>query len=444
MSTKMKDVDNNLPLPSDRMPNCWNEDERMSSLFAPFRSKSANPQDWTSKYKFWKNLIYDWLDHNKRTTFSLADLNDAFKRKGCTPLCLMTVVEELVRNNEITREIEFLKEPSESWTAWSIDIFVKKPISWSFSKVKSYIVSDELDKNARYVHLQIVKEISNALLPVLEERKESVLIPFSDIVKSCRSKISDNISENTVMLALLWLRREKRVIFKTSQDQSELLIKIAVHSSDSVTEIEEGLYKLIKQESELVKEIEQMEAEKVKVIDTAKACLSKGLRQVAKTHLRKKRELENVIEKQSRNLDNIRSLISTIQNSHTNTAVLSAYRTGSNVLKKLNESGLSELNVGDIMDDLAVALEEQKEVQSMLTEPLVDNELNIDLEEELAELMKLDENPLPSVPDTSLNSSIDELEMNLKNLQVKETVASNASSKSDKSVGSKKILAQAE
>lgn len=439
----MKNVENNLPLPAERMPKCWYEEERISSLFAPFRSKSANPQDWVSKYKFWKNLIYEWLDYNKRSTFSVADLNDAFKRNGCTPLCLITVVEELVRNNEIIPEIDFLKEPCESWTAWSIDLFVKKPISWSFSKFKSYIVTNELNKDAGYVHLQVVKEIGNALLPILAEKKESILIPFSDIVKSCKSKIGDNMPENTVMLALLWLRRERKVIFKSSENEGELLVKIAGHSSDSVTEVDEGLYKLIKQEGELVKEIEQMEGEKVKLIDAAKSSLAKGLRQVAKTHLRKKRELENVIEKRSRNLDNIQSLISTIQSTHTNTAVLSAYKTGSNVLKKLNESGLTELNVGDVMDDLAVALEEQKEVESMLTDPLAINESNIDLEEELAELMKL-ESPLPSVPDTSLNSSVDELEMNLKNLQVKETVSSNATSKSDKTVGSKKILAQAE
>lgn len=64
------------------------------------------------------------------------------------------------------------------------------------------------------------------------------------------------------------------------------------------------------------------------------------------------------------------------------------------------------------------ALEEQKEVQCILSESLENDDSNVDLEKELAELMKLDENILPSVPNTKLSSTIDELQENLKNLHV--------------------------
>lgn len=101
----MNDVDSkmisgnidNLPLPVEKLPECWNQEQRMSALFSPFRSKSANPQDWISKYKFWNDLIYEWLRHTMQCTFSIVDLNQVFKRKGCTPLCLVTVIEELLR-----------------------------------------------------------------------------------------------------------------------------------------------------------------------------------------------------------------------------------------------------------------------------------------------------------------------------------------------------------
>lgn len=64
------------------------------------------------------------------------------------------------------------------------------------------------------------------------------------------------------------------------------------------------------------------------------------------------------------------------------------------------------------------ALEEQKEVQCILSESLENDDSNVDLEKELAELMKLDENILPSVPNTKLSSTVDELQKNLKNLHV--------------------------
>ena len=432
MTTKIEDVDNNLPLPSEKMPKCWNEEERISALFSPFRTKSANPQDWVSKYNFWQNLIYEWLKYTKRNSFSIADLNGAFRRKGCTPLCLVTVVEELHRNNEIIPETEFLKEPCESWTAWSIDTFVKKPLVWSFSKVRSYVVNNEINKETRYI------------LSILERKKESILIPFSELVKSCKSCIDKNILDNTIMLILIWLMREKKVVFRSDENQSELLIKIAAHSSDSITEIEEGLYKLIKQENILIKEIELMEEEKVNIISEAKSYVTKGLRQVAKTYLRKKKELESTIEKRAQTLNNIQSLITSIQDTHTNTTVISTYKIGSDVLKKLNSSCLSESNVKDIVDDLSEALEEQKEVQCILSESLKNDDSNVDLEKELAELMELDENILPSVPNTKLNSTIDELQKNLKNLHVEDATVSHVSSKLPKKANNEKISKQYE
>ncbi|XP_053979995.1 charged multivesicular body protein 7 [Hylaeus volcanicus] len=442
MSVETKAMDNNLLLPPDKMPKCWNEEERMNALFSPFRSKSANPQDWTSKYKFWQNLIYEWLKHNMQSSFSIADLNVAFKRKGCTPLCLTSVVEELLRNGEIIPETEFLKEPCDSWTSWSIDIFVKRPFVWSFSKVKSYVVSNEINKETRYIHLQIISELAETIFFILKDEKENLLVPFSEVLKSCKSKMNKNISDNTVMLVLIWLRRKKKVVFTNNINENELLIKIAVHSSDNITEIEEALYKLEKQENELVNEIHLMEEKKIDIINQSKSYLAKGLRQMAKTHLRKKFELENTIEKRVQTLENIRSLVLSIQNTHTNTAVLSAYKTGSDVLKKLNESDISESNVKDIMDNLSEALEEQNEVQLMLSENLKNDISDIDLEQELEELMKLDEDSLPSIPSEKLSSNIDELEQRLKNLQVESTPTSNVASfeSSSRNVRNKETL----
>ncbi|XP_033320832.2 charged multivesicular body protein 7 [Megalopta genalis] len=434
----MESVDKNLALPPDKMPKCWNEEERMNALFSPFRSKLANPLDWSSKYKFWQNLIYEWLNYKLQCSFSIADLNVAFKRKGCTPVCLVTVVEELLRNNEIISEVDLLKEPCVSWTAWSIDIFVKRPLAWSFSKVKSYVVSNEINKETIYIHLQVLKNLGELVFSILKNKKENVLVAFSEIVKDCKSEINKDISDNTVMLVLIWLRREKRITFTKNTDNDELLIKITVHSTDNVTEIEEGLYKLLKQENELMKEIQLMEEAKLNVINEAKSYLARGLRQVAKTHLRKKLELENTIQKRAQTLDNIRILISRIQDTHTNTAVLSVLKTGSDVLKKMNESGLSEDNVKDVMDDLSEMLAEQNEVQYILSKSFEDNESNTDLEQELEELMKRDEVVFPIIPNSPLKSTVDELQDSFKNLSFGSPTISKTSSPESTSQSTRK------
>lgn len=415
----------NLLLPAEKLPECWNQEERMSALFSPFRSKSANPQDWISKYKFWHNLIYEYLEYTMQCSFSIIDLSEAFKRRGCTPLCLATVIEELLRNNEIIQEFDFFKEPCETWTAWSIDIFIKKPIGWSFSKVKNYIVGQNvINTEVRYIHLRIVKELGDIILSIADIKKDIVLFPISEIVEYCKSKTKKQISEYTVRLVLEWLRHKKKVTFrKNSNSNSELLVKISIQQTvNEITEVEEGIYKLIKQENELIKEIELMEQEKLNIINEAKSYLAKELRQMAKTRLRRKMELEKTIEKRAQALANLRALITNIQDAHSNSAVLSAYKTGSDVLKKIGQNGLTEYDVRDVMDDINEVLEEKQEIDSILSETLNLTDSDAELEKELAELLNKDN---VDVSDTSseLNPEIQKLEQRLKDLSMEGLVS---------------------
>lgn len=93
----MANINDNLPMPREIMPEAWFIDERMNSMFAEFRNRSVNQQDWNSKYKFWEGIIADWLSNKKQCTFNILQLSSAFKRKGRTPHCLSTVLEELYK-----------------------------------------------------------------------------------------------------------------------------------------------------------------------------------------------------------------------------------------------------------------------------------------------------------------------------------------------------------
>lgn len=259
------------------------------------------------------------------------------------------------RNNEIIQETDFFKEPCETWTAWSIDIFVKRPISWSFSKMKNYIIGEKTNNiEVRYIHLRIVQELGDVILSIAEVKKDNILFPISEIVEHCKSKTKKQISENTVRLTLEWLKQEKKVTFKKSSNpNSELLVKISIQTTNEITEVEEGMYKLTKQENKLIKEIELMEQEKLDIVNEAKLYLGKELRQMAKMRLKRKMELEKRIEKRAQALTNLRVLITNIEDAHSNSAVLSAYKTGSDVLKKIGQNGnLTEYEVRDVMDDI--------------------------------------------------------------------------------------------
>jgi len=140
------------------------------------------------------------------------------------------------------------------------------------------------------------------------------------------------------------------VTFRKSFNPNSELVKISAQTANEITEIKEGMYKLIKQENELIKEIELMEQKKLNIINEAN--LGKELRQMAKTRLRRKMELEKTIEKRAQALANLRALITNIEDAHSNSAVFSAYKTGSDVLKKMGQDGLTEYGVRDVMDDI--------------------------------------------------------------------------------------------
>lgn len=373
-----------------------------------------------------------------RCSFSVVDLNQVFKRKGCTPVCLTTVIEELLRNNEIIQETDFFKDPCETWTAWSVNVLVKKPISWSLSKVKNYVVGQNTnDLEVKYVHLRIVQELSDVILSLAEVKHNNVLYSISDIIEYCNSKTNQQISENSIRLALEWLRQKRKAILKKNSDSSsELLVKLSTQTINEITQVEEGMYKLTKQENKLIKEIELLEKEKLSVIKEVKLYLAKELRQVAKTHLRRKMELEKTIEKRAQALVNLRTLITSIEDAHSNSAVFSAYKTGSDVLKEIGKDELVENDVRDVMDEINEVLLENKERESILSETLINSESDAELENELAELLKDDGEKAFSTGD---ESEFENLEHRLKDLYMDVSSNTNVAVPSRKDKSLKKV-----
>ncbi|XP_043266697.1 charged multivesicular body protein 7 [Venturia canescens] len=390
MATK-DNLNNSLPLPADSMPECWSRDERMNALFAEFRNRSVNSQDWDSKYKFWEKLISDWLSSKQRCIFSVADLKVTFKRNGRTPLCLTTVAEELLRNGEIISETQFLKDSSSGWTAWAIDTMIKKPMVWSFSKLKNYIVKDVIDVDAKYIHMKTLKELANLILSTINEDNDNVLLSLSQITKNCIQKSGNtNITETNVKMALLWLRRSNRATFRGEifQESNEFLVKISINGVKEVSEAEQGLFKLMEQEKFLIKNIERLETERYATLIKAKTSLANGMRELAKTCIRKRQEIDKTIEKRAAALQNVQTLIARIQDANSNTDILAAYKTGSNILKSYENIGLNEQNVTNTMDDISEAVGELADLQDIISTTIGTRDTDLELEEELRDLLE--------------------------------------------------------
>jgi hypothetical protein len=59
------------------------------------------------------------------------------------------------RKGLLVLQAEFVRTPPlQTWTAWTIDVLVKKPIVWVFNKVKdSVIKTKEIAEDTAYVHV---------------------------------------------------------------------------------------------------------------------------------------------------------------------------------------------------------------------------------------------------------------------------------------------------
>jgi len=78
----------------------WSEglsDERLTVLMAPFKNREVNEVNYDSKMKFWKSAIITECNRRYRCLFTISELKTWFVYKGRSPLCLLTVVEDMFR-----------------------------------------------------------------------------------------------------------------------------------------------------------------------------------------------------------------------------------------------------------------------------------------------------------------------------------------------------------
>lgn len=340
-------------LPKNIEPECWNDQQRLNVLFAPIRPRSVNPHDWNSKYNFWKALISDYCDYCGIYIFKVSDLEEAFKKDGKTPKCLEMVVKEMERTGECVPLSNFLEKNAENWTAWAANIFIKKPLMWSFKTIKDAVLQPE--KDVTYVHEATVRKKARQLLISLPNDRKNKVLSLGELLALTKD-ICDGV--NNIKLLLHFLVNENKAAIKelhtTSTDTKDkyahFLIKLDDKRVQPITDVEIGIHTLEQNENALLENIEKLEDEIVEMNENAKRHLSKGHRHMAKTCLRKKHALENCLTKRSNALQNVQTLLARVHEANTDGQVLESYKIALSSLKETFKSaGLSEDAVSETM-----------------------------------------------------------------------------------------------
>ncbi|KAI5631747.1 snf7 domain-containing protein [Phthorimaea operculella] len=379
-------------IPADKLPQCWMDDVRMNALFAPFRIKSANPESWDMKMKFWSDMLRQWCKHKNDPVISASDAKFAFARKGRTPACLDIVVEEMIRSGElspISKYTQILQNGPEGWVKWGARLAFK-PAAFALTAAVSLLPARQaldsdglpkasIDPTHRFVLESAVKEQAMVFIenyPPDEERIGTV----EELLK--RSGWSHG--RDTLEVILGWLVAQG---LATKKDE---FIKLAEPNKkvSPITETDEALVKLLSAECRLAGDLARLEREVESCGAEAKAALQLGNRTAAKNHLRRKHKAQQRLDRCETALENVRQLLLQMKDVDTNSAIVDTYRTSSQAMKQgMKESGLDEDAVHDTMDDLKEVLQQYDDVTQALGGSAVVDYDTTELEQELKDLL---------------------------------------------------------
>lgn len=400
-------------IPDEHLPDFARDKDRLTVLFAPLRNRTVNPKDFDSKLASWKTLIQLYCIYNNVYSFALSDLNKVFVFNGRSPSCLEVVVQEMIKNGELLLVEVFSKSNPSTWSGWFTDIVVKRPVSWSLTKIRNSFFNPSREEN--YVHLNVVKNKSEELLKILPETFKNKLISLEELLVI----IGNRTSQENVQLLLHNLIKQQKIDItnlnknNTSEHSSNILIKFGDGQKvKQITDMDLAVYTLEKNEKLLLQNIEKLEDEVENTNKEAKEHLKKGHKQMAKNCIRKRHEIEKRITKKSNALHNVQVLLEQIRDTHSDAHVWESYKQALSAFDlTFKETGLSEDSVDDTMIKLGEMLDLQQDIEASLAK-MPGNESESDLEQELADLMKSEDG------NTGNNGGIDGMEKQLDDLEL--------------------------
>ncbi|KXJ82319.1 hypothetical protein RP20_CCG014339 [Aedes albopictus] len=375
-------------------PETWRDDSRMGVLLSEFRTRAVNPENYDSKMRFWKELIVKYCEHKGCASVSITELKRVFRRKGTSPYCLKVVFEDMMKDGRLQAKNEFDRIPQDSWGGWAMDVLVKRPLGWGFGAVKDRIVGSAFDESAEFVCMDVVKSQSELLEKLIQkENKLNVLLSKNALLELVKDL---DIKSDGLDLVLHHLFCRQRIVMEKLPSEMEhekkILLKFAAPGAQAqpITDIERSIYNLEQTEHDLMKVIDRLEQNISDAMTVVKENLREGKKQLAKSNLRKKHLLEKNLEKKMNVLDNVQTMMSRIHDSQSDRHVIDAYKIGSNALKKaFAETGITLDSVDDTLAEMKEIMEQQDEMQTMISAPQNADVDDLELEQELSDLLDM-------------------------------------------------------
>lgn len=340
---------------------------------------SRNPESYEAKLNFWMQAIEKWMDANETFKFRISDIVEDFQANSRKPLCLNEVVLHMKDNTKILVDSrDYFKGLQETWS----------DVPWRLVKASTSYLFSALSPKSKDQRKQDLNQTEFIHIQKLEHRAEKLLHQIQD-VGNVYCKKSDIF--NTDANADLLLRYMKIINMVDLTDiDSDVYIK---HGEDKFNESDVAIIKLelmIEHLEEVLVDMDHKSREKKVEL---KACIAKGqARNKAKSICRQVKHLSMDMDKKSKTLDNLKSVLNSIQDAQENKKVIETLRVAKQALhKELQEQDVDKVH--DLIDDIKELVGNKEDVNQALSQAAIDDSIINDeeLEDELKQILE-DEN----------------------------------------------------
>lgn len=368
---------------------------RSGTFFAPFRSRSANPDGFDRKMELWIAAIEEWTVTNKKLTLALKDIHQTFVAdNGIRPdkECLRLVLSEMKRRSKIV-PLTTLKASNvwssnssfhvpvldsyidpKGWLSWSVKKLVYQPASWAISTLANGVGHDQaysdltdmsITDTMKFVSEKSLNELSQNLLSELiriskaekqscfewQHLLELILPIMNTLIDATDGKELSDILD----ILVEYLSISKHV--STLLDNDTKLIKIA-NSEDTnendvlITKKDIAMARLLRAKELLTADADRYynQAQKAKL--DALECYNKKEIAKAKSLLRSHKRLSNCAEQKESQLTNVELMIEQLETTDSNMMILQAYKDGAEALRIANTKLENNTTILDDMYDV--------------------------------------------------------------------------------------------
>lgn len=391
-------------------PPDWTDDERMNVLFLPFKDRNSNPNAFDSKLKFWKGLILEYLNFQSEDDSTLSEntivisihgMMKHFTRKGKSPKCLATVIQEMVKDSTMvdidTLAADLLDKTMRqraSWSSWGYQVMVGSPLRKLSGRLMAAVSpKSPTEPVSRYIVKDMLQDKALGVLKAIRLEAESNfcgstyrLLLTDSAIKSMFSQMNAELLD----LILLWLESEYH-INKTRTEDDIYIYKFSEKSGktvEAISKVELGVVKIQNTKELLDRKINIRQKQCSNLVKEIKKQLAVKNKLNARRLLIRKKGLEKAIETDMSHVQKLESVLDEIFTADSNQVVLAAYESGSKTLKTLND-GTSLKTVNSAMDNLSEQVAASQDINDALASPIADDDLSsdADLEAELNDIL---------------------------------------------------------